>query len=128
MNKYMIINHQYNFLHILVCVVLLHVIIKAYRIKCNCFFCQKSHFLKIVHLRVYHRTHLINKIKSYEIWNYSLGSILQFALFKIKIRLLQSNQKCLHRGSSTKPLLPLCKRDNTPKKNNTGHLDENKKM
>ena len=34
-NKYMIFNDQNNFLHILVRVVLLHVIIKAYRFKYN---------------------------------------------------------------------------------------------
>ena len=54
---------------------------------------------------------------SHKIWKYSLGSILQFALFKIKIRLLESDQMCLRHGSSTKPLFSLCKRDNTPKKN-----------
>ena len=50
------------------------------------------------------------------IWKYSLGSTLQFALFKIKIRLLKSDQKCLRHGSSTKPFISLCKRDNTTKK------------
>ena len=58
-----------------------------------------------------------DKITNYEIWKYSLGSILQFALFKIKIRLLESDQKCLRHGSSTRPLSSLCKRDNTTKKN-----------
>ena len=52
---------------------------------------------------------------SYEISNYSLGSTLQFMVFKIKIRLLESDQKCLRHGSSTKPLLSFCKRDNTTK-------------
>ena len=42
--------------------------------------------------------------------------MLQFALFKIKIRLLESDQKCLRHGSNTKPFLSLCKRDNTTKK------------
>ena len=54
---------------------------------------------------------------SYTIWNYSLGSTLQLALFKIKIKLVESDQKCLRYGSSTKPLLSLCKRDNTTEKN-----------
>ena len=36
-------------------------------------------------------------------------------LFKIKIRLLESDQKCLRHGSSTKPVLSFCKRDNTTK-------------
>ena len=49
-------------------------------------------------------------------WKYSPGSTLQFALFKIKIRLLGSPQKWLRHGSSTKPLLLLCKGDNTSKK------------
>ena len=40
---------------------------------------------------------------------------LQFALFNIKTSLLESDQKCLGHGSSTKPLLSLCKRDNTTK-------------
>ena len=56
-----------------------------------------------------------DKKASYEIWNYSLESILQFALFKIKIRLLESDQKCLRHGSSTKPLASLCK-EITPRK------------
>ena len=47
---------------------------------------------------------------------HSLGSTLQFALFKIKIRLLESDQKCLRHGSRTKPLLSHCKRDDTTKK------------
>ena len=50
-----------------------------------------------------------DKKTSYEIWNYSLGGTLQFALFKIKIRLLESAQKCLRHGSSTKSVLSLCK-------------------
>ena len=75
-----------------------------------------------------------DKKASYEIWNYSLESTLQFTLFKIIIRLLESDQKCLRHGSSTKPLLSLCKDDNTSKKKfggkmnllwNTGHLDKN---
>ena len=70
---------------------------------------------------------LSDKNANYEIWNYSLGSTLQFALFKIKIRLLESDQKCLHHGSSTKPLFSLYKRDNTTKKkekkNYYGSLD-----
>ena len=49
-------------------------------------------------------------------WKYSLGSTLQFALFKIKIRLLESDEKWLRHGSSTKPLLTRCKGDNTSKK------------
>ena len=36
--------------------------------------------------------------------------------FKIKIRLLESDQKWLRHGSSTKPLLSRCKGDNTSKK------------
>ena len=47
---------------------------------------------------------LSDKKASYEIWNYSLESTLQFALFKIKIILLEGDQKCLRHGSSTKPL------------------------
>ena len=59
-------------------------------------------------------------------------STLQFALFKIKIRLLESDQKWLRHGSSTKPLLSRCKGDNTSKKiffekinilGNSVHLD-----
>ena len=57
-----------------------------------------------------------DKIANYEVWNYSLRSTLQFALFKIKIRLLESDQKCLRHVSSTKPHLSLCERDNTTKK------------
>ena len=57
-----------------------------------------------------------DKLATYEIWNYSLGSTLQFALFKIKIRLLESYKKGLRHGSSIKPHLSLCKRDNTTKK------------
>ena len=34
---------------------------------------------------------------------------------KLKVRLLESDQKCLRHGSSTKSLLSLCKRDNTTK-------------
>ena len=53
---------------------------------------------------------------------------------KIKTRLLESDQKCLRHGSSIKPLLSLCKRDNTTEKiflrkinllRNSGHLYEN---
>ena len=48
---------------------------------------------------------------------YSQPTLLQFTLFKIKIRLLESDQKCLRHGSNTKPLLSHCKRDyNTKKK------------
>ena len=50
-----------------------------------------------------------DKKASYEIWIYSLESTLQFALFKTKIRLVESDQMCLRHGSSTKPLLSLCK-------------------
>ena len=57
-----------------------------------------------------------NKKTIYSIWKYSLGSTLQFALFKIKIRLLESDQKWLRHGSSTKPLSSRCKGDNTSKK------------
>ena len=39
---------------------------------------------------------------------YAPGSTLQIALFKIKIRLLESDQKWLRHGSSTKPLLSRC--------------------
>ena len=40
-NKYMIINNQNNFLHILVCFVLLHGhYIKAYRFKYKCIFAK----------------------------------------------------------------------------------------
>ena len=41
---------------------------------------------------------------------------LQYALFKIKIRLLESDQKWLRHESSTKPLLSRCKGDNNSKK------------
>ena len=50
-----------------------------------------------------------DKKASYEIWNYSLESTLQFALFKIKIRLLESDQKCFSHRSSAKLLILLCK-------------------
>ena len=60
-----------------------------------------------------------------------IRSTLQCALYKIKIKLLENDQNCLRHRSSTKPLLSLCKGDNTTKKNekinllwNTGHLDE----
>ena len=46
----------------------------------------------------------------------SPGSTLQFPQFKIKIRLLESDQNWLRHGSSTKPLLSRCKGDNTSKK------------
>ena len=68
---------------------------------------------------------------------HSHGSTLQFALFKIKIRLLESDQKCLRHGSRTKPLLSHCKRDDTTKKYflekinilwNSGHLDKNNEV
>ena len=62
------------------------------------------------------------------------GSTLQFALFKIKIRLLESDQKCLRHGSSTKPFISPVK-EITPRKNNffgkinlllnSGDLDKN---
>ena len=73
------------------------------------------------------------KIANYEIWNYSLGSTLQFSLFKLKIRLLESDQKSLRHGSSTKPHLSLCISYQSSKQflgkinllRNTGHLDKN---
>ena len=68
-------------------------------------------------------------------WEYT-----SICAFKVKISLLESDQKCLRHGSRTKPLLSHCKRDNnnrdghnTTKKKflekinllwNTGHLDE----
>ena len=45
-----------------------------------------------------------------------LGSTLQFAPFKIKNKLLENDQNCLRHRSSTKPLLSLCKGDDTTKK------------
>ena len=39
-----------------------------------------------------------DKKASYEIWNYSLRSSLQFALFKIKIRLLESDHNAYVMG------------------------------
>ena len=51
---------------------------------------------------------------------FSWECTLQFALFKIKIRLLESDQKCLRHESSTKPFLSLCKSDNTTKKQSLG--------
>ena len=75
-----------------------------------------------------------HKMANDKIWTYSLGSTLQFALFKIKIRLIESDQKCLRHGSSTKQHLSLYKRDNITKKYffgkikllwNTGHLGKN---
>ena len=46
-------------------------------------------------------------------WEYS-----SICAFKIKISLLESDQKCLRHGSRTKPLLSHCKRDNN---NRDGH-------
>ena len=111
MNKYMIINYQNNFLHILVCVlyyVYTDLNITEFLPKILLFpeDCSSSGLSQDPS----------DKKASYEIWNYSLGSTLQFALFKIKIRLLESDQKCLRHGSSTKPLLSLCIRDNTTEK------------
>ena len=57
-----------------------------------------------------------DKIANHEIWNYSVGSTLQFALFKIKIRLLESDQKCLRHGSCTTPHVSLCKSKHHEKK------------
>ena len=70
--------------------------------------------MKIAHLRVYHKTHPIKFfLLNMEIfsWEYTL-----ICLFKINIRLLESDQKWLRHGSSTKPLLSRCKGDNTSKK------------
>ena len=52
-------------------------------------------------------------MNKYMIFNYQNNPT---ALFKIKIRLLESDQKWLRHGSSTKPLLSRCKGDNTSKK------------
>ena len=38
----------------------------------------------------------------YLIWKYSHGSTRQFLLYKIKIRLLESDQRCLRHGISKK--------------------------
>ena len=112
MNKYMIINHQNNFG--VYCVITRSLL--------------KHTDLNIMELlpkpllfHVYCASSDLpqdpsDKIANYEIWNYSFESTLQFALFIIKIRLLESDQKCLCHGSSTKPHLSLCKRDNTTKK------------
>ena len=51
-------------------------------------------------------------------WEYTSS-----AIFKIKIRLLESDQKCLRHGSSTKPFLSLCKRDNTTKNKLFGKIN-----
>ena len=50
-------------------------------------------------------------------------SPLQFALFEIKIGLLESGQKCLRHRSSTKPLLSLCihKKKHFDKNNDVMH-------
>ena len=58
---------------------------------------------------------LIMFLNIYYTWKDSSGSTLQCALCKIKIRLLESDQKCLSQGSSTKSLLSLCKKDNIRK-------------
>ena len=62
-------------------------------------------------------------------WEYTTTRL--FVLFKIQIRLLESDQKCSRRGitSSTKPLLSFCKGDNNRKtyflkSKFTGHLVE----
>ena len=57
-----------------------------------------------------------DKKANHYIWIYSLGSTLQFAQLKIKIKLLESDQNCLRHGSSTTPFFSLCKRNNTTKK------------
>ena len=87
--------------------------------------------MNIVHLLIYHRTHLIK----WQIMKY--GIILLGVHFKLrhsKLKLLEIDQKCLRHGSGTKPHLSLSKRDNTTKKKfggkinllwNTGHLDKN---
>ena len=112
MNKYMIINHQNNILHILVSVMSL---LKHTDLNITDFFAKNP--------IIFHEYCAFSdlsqdpsdKIAHYKIWNYSLGSTLQFALFKIKIRILESDEKCLRHGSCTKPHLSLCKRDTTKK-------------
>ena len=82
------------------------VIFKPYRFKYNWIFYQKSYYFpKIAHVRVYHRTHLIQK----QIIKY--GNIILGVLFNLRYSKLKSRH-----GSSTKPLLSCCKRDNTTKK------------
>ena len=88
----MIIDHHNNFQHILCYYT---VIIKAYKFKYNR---KILLFLEDRASIVYHRTYLIKK--QYIIYN----------------RLLESDQNCLRHGISAKPLLLLCKGDNTTKK------------
>ena len=54
-----------------------------------------------------------NKLLNMEIFSWEYTSI---ALFKIKIRFLESDRECLRHGSSTKPFSSHCKRDNITKK------------
>ena len=69
----------------------------------------------MAHLRVYHRTYLIKK-QFIKYGNIPLGEHFNLRYSKYKIRLLESDQKCLRHEISTKPLLSLCKGDNTTKK------------
>ena len=117
MNNYMIINAQNNFLHnfcVHVCCVITQSFLKQSDLNITEFFTRNPIISR--------RLHIFgsglpqdpsDKKANYLIWKYSLGSTLQFALFKIKIILLGSDQKCLRHGSSTKPFVSLCKRDNT---------------
>ena len=115
MNKYMISNYQNNFLQILVYLCYYRVLLKHTNLNITEFLSKILLFIEDCGSSGLSQD-LSDKNANYEIWNYSLGSTLQFALFKIKIRLLESDQKCLHHGSSTKPLFSLYKRDNTTKK------------
>ena len=86
MNSYMIINAQNNFLHNLVCVVLLHVhFLKQTDLNITEFLPKPSYFPKIAHLRVYHKTHLIKK----QIIKY--GNILLGVHFNLRYSKLKSD-------------------------------------
>ena len=104
MNKYMIINDQNNFQHIWSELCYYTVIIKFLLFPEDYASSGLSQ----------DPSHIFFFIKYGNI--YTLESILLFTLFKTKIRLLENDQKCLRHGSSTKPLLSHCKRDNTTKK------------
>ena len=79
MSKYIIINHENNFLHILVSL-LKHTDLNITEFLPNILLfpedCASSGLSQ----------YPSDKKATYEIWIYSLGSTLQFALFKIKIR------------------------------------------
>ena len=118
MNKYKIINDQNNFLHILVCFVLL-LITRSLLKHTNT---NITEFLTIILL--FPEDCASSGLsqdppdKKKQFIKYGiilLGVHFNLRYSKYKIRLLESDQKCLRHGSSTKPLLSPLNRDNITK-------------